>query len=328
MKRFDLSKHITRFVMFLFITCTCLLTSSVFAQLAMDSHISTKLFDDGNTAVSAFVSIDRLTYDPSGAGVAYLDGTFFLHNYHTRSACNYSGDLRLEILEPKGNGTYWTFKPDAKNLIGGNLKKWEDDASLSDIQVSIPESVNLYMDCISGGKDGGLPEAGREYTMSAAITLRVTIGRTTETWAINKPTLDVDFTYERPEETTGLGPTTDGETFADDILGGSCTCSGDDRDWQSLLITEIPYDVVYWYIKEPGDTSYYGTNVETDWGDGAAKRATMTHRFPDDVDDPNEEGNQTAVYYDIGALVYRSDNNIDWHTYKVWVNDKKVKDKE
>ncbi len=322
MFRLFLSKQITHLVMFVVFVClSCWIPASVFAQLAIDSHIPTKLLDDGGSAVSAYVSIDSLTYDPSGAGVVYLDGTFYLHNYHTRHGCNYSGELRLDISDAEGN----TFEPDAKAPISGSLKKWEEDAPLSAIQVSIPKSVNLYLDCISAdtGEERVQPEARQRYTMSAAITLRVTIQGTKEVWAINDPTYTSDFTYSPPEEAAGLGPTTDGETFSDKILGDNCTCIGD-RAWKSLLITEIPYDVVYWYIKAPGDTSYYGTNVQTDWGDDAAKRATMTYTFPDDVDDPTTtDVNERGVYYDIGALVYRSDDEIDWHTYKVWVVDKK-----
>lgn len=317
MFRLFLSKQITHLVMFVVFVClSCWLPASVFAHLAMDSHISTKLFDDGNTAVSAYVSIDSLTYD-SSSGVAYVDGTFFLHNYHTRQRCNYFGQLRLEIFDAAGN----TFEPDAKTPISGSLKKWEEDAPLGAIQVSTPKSASLYIDCLSAdtAEERVQPEADQEYTMSAAITLNVTIGHREETWAINDPTYTSKFRYSPPEEIHGLGPTKDGETFSDD-----CTCTlNSERNWKSLLITEIPYDVIYWYVKEPGDTSSYGTNVQTDWGDGATKRATMTYPFPDDVDDPTTtDKNETGVYYEIGAFVYRSDDEIDWHTYKVWVNDK------
>ena len=26
---------------------------------------------------------------------------------------------------------------------------------------------------------------------------------------------------------------------------------------------EVPYDIVYWYVKSPGDTSQYGVKIET-----------------------------------------------------------------
>ncbi len=315
MFRLHLSKQITYLVMFIVFVClSCWLPASVFAWLAIDNHAP----DDLN--VSAYVTIDSLSYDPSGVGMAYLSGTFFVYNLDIKKRCNYSGDLRLEIFDAEGN----TFEPDAKAPISGSLKKNDADAQLSDVYDSFSESVSLYLDCLSADVVGKRVkmQAGREYTMSAAITLRVTIGHREETWAINDPTYTSDFTYSPEtdeEEITGLGPTKDGETFSDD-----CTCTlNSERNWKSLMITENPYDVIYWYVKEPGDTSNYGTNVQTDWGDGAAKRATMTYPFPDDVDDPaTTDKNETGVYYEIGALVYRSDNEIDWHTYKVWVNDK------
>ena len=33
----------------------------------------------------------------------------------------------------------------------------------------------------------------------------------------------------------------------------------------------------------------------------------MTYTFPEDVDDPNQEGDQQGVYYEITAYVYRWD---------------------
>ncbi|MDE0482218.1 MAG: hypothetical protein OXI67_06560 [Candidatus Poribacteria bacterium] len=291
--------------------CSLLLTPTVFAQLATDNHAA----EDIDASVS--VSIDSLSYDSSGAGVAYLSGSFFVYNYHTSKKLFYNGELRLEILEPKGDGTYFTFSPDSKENVSGNLKKNDEDSYIGDVYDSFSKSTSSYMDCLSGGRDGGKPVADREYTMSAAITLNATIGRTTETWAVNNPTLKIDFTHN-PEtdedEISGIGPTTDGETFSDD-----CTCNlNSERDWQSLVITDTPYSSVYWYVKAPGDTSSLGTHVETDWGDGAEKRATMTYSFPDDVGGPGEE----AAYYEITAYYYLSDNTVNWESYKVYVHDK------
>lgn len=316
MFRLYLSKQITRFVMFLFITCTCLLTSSVFAQLAIDSHIARNIVGpDGNTLVTAYVSIDALSYDGSGGGVVYLDGTFYVHNYDQKSGINYSGELRLEIFDMEGNA----YLPHVEAEVYGSLKKNDEDANWWDVYHDISESTNLHLDCLFPTPGAEPITIDEQYEMSANIALRVHgAAHRNETWAIpysstfeHKPETDV-------EQLVGIGPTMDSETFSDD-----CIVNGDNNraEWESLLYTDGPYDVVYWYVKEPGDTSYYGTNVETDWGDGAARRATMTHPFPDDVDNPNTPGNEDAVWYDIGALVYRSDNNIDWYTYKVWVVD-------
>ena len=153
--------------------------------------------------------------------------------------------------------------------------------------------------------------------MSAAITLNATIGGVTETWAINNPTYKSNFTHNPEtveEEIHGLAPTKDGETFS-----GDCTANtNNERNWQSLVITDAPYSSVYWYVKAPGDTSSFGTHVETDHGNGVEKRATMTYSFPDDVGGPGEE----SAYYEITAYVYRWDQTVYWNSYKVWVHDK------
>ena len=100
------------------------LTPSVLAFLAMDSHIPKKLVSrDGETLVMAYVSIDRLDYDKAGEGVAYLDGTFYVHNYDQKNELIYGGELRLAILEPKGDGTYHTLSPDAKEPVSGSTNR-------------------------------------------------------------------------------------------------------------------------------------------------------------------------------------------------------------
>ena len=91
-----------------------------------------------------------------------------------------------------------------------------------------------------------------------------------------------------------------------------------ERDWQSLVITDALYSSVYWYVKAPGDTSSFGTQVETDIGDGVVNRATMTYSFPDDVGGPGAEG----ANYEITAYVYRWDQTVYWDSYTVWVDDK------
>lgn len=278
------------------------LTPSSFAFLAQNDHVPK------NIDVWASVYLDRLDYDPAGEGVVYVEGSFGVYNMNAHRECIYTFEVRLEIFKKnKKTGKWGTLTPDAKTapLIFGTLgvaaEPWENfDASGSD-------NHNLLFCCLSDGPH----KASQEFRAEATVTLNVTQKGWTETWMILKHPLR--FEHE-PQGETGLGPTMDGETFFDncDAIGGI--------PWQSLIITEIPYDVIYWYIKAPGDTSYYGTPLEmqTDWGDGAEKRATMTHTFPEDVGGQFEEG----TYYQIGALVHRSDNIIKWETYKVWVQDR------
>ena len=165
----------------LLIICSLFTTPFCFAQLVVDCHIPENLTysewvkEERNiwrlhhyTAAMVSVSIDALTYDPAGNDVATLDGSFYIHNYHPRERCSYKGELRLEIFKPKGDGTYWTYAPDAKQKVSGNLKEWNENRSNSDIIDDLSESVNLHIDCLSGPKKINI---GDRLTMSAAITL-------------------------------------------------------------------------------------------------------------------------------------------------------------
>lgn len=152
-------------------------------------------------------------------------------------------------------------------------------------------------------------ESGDELTMSAAITLTVTIDNKEEIWKINNPTYKEDFTY-LPTIDHGLGPTTNDETFS-----GDCSCTGGD-EWDSLMITEKPYDMIYWYVKGPGDTSPYGTVEDTVEGDGVERSSVFTYTFPEEDGLPG-----TGSYYTITAYVYSSDGSVYWESYTVWVDD-------
>lgn len=317
MKRFDLSKHITRFVMFVLTGLSCLLlTSSAFAFVAIDDHAPE------NIDVWASVYLDRLEYDPaaSGGGVVYLDGSFGVYNINAHRRCGYTFEVRLEIFKynPEADD-FFTLRPDAKTnpLISGTLEKaaepWENFAADGS------DSKSLHLSCVGGGDH----KAGDRFKAKATVTLNVTQHVWTEPWQITE--FELDFTYRPPEadeeEIHGIGSTDDGETFS-----GDCTVDEKSTDpekdewttWQSLIITEIPYDRIYWYKKAPGDTSTYGSLMDIDYGDGVQKRATMTTGFPWDVGGQFEEG----VYYEIGALVYRSDGDIEWNSYQVWVKDR------
>ena len=94
------------------------LTPYVSAQLATDAHIATNIVDhDGTTLVTAFVSIDSLSYG-SGDGVVDLDGTFYVHNYDEDNSISYDGELRLEIFDMDGN----TYTLDSKTPVSGSVK--------------------------------------------------------------------------------------------------------------------------------------------------------------------------------------------------------------
>ena len=267
--------------------------------------------NDGNALVSAYVSIDRLEYDPTGTGVVYLEGTFFLYNHDPKVAYQYDGDLRLEIFDEDGN----TFRPDAKELIDGSVRKNDEDANWWEVYDSIPKSTNLHTECLSPTGDAKAIKAGERYTMSAMITLNVYGVHKNETWQVPYTST---FTHD-PQGETGLGATdrADGTTFS-----GECDAVGG-NDWHSLIKTEGLYSQVYWYVKAPGDTSAYGTHIETDQGDGVTRKANMTYTFPEDVDDPNKEGDQQGVYYEITAYVYKWDLSVYTDSYKVWVTDRK-----
>jgi len=269
---------------------------------------------NGNTLVTAYVSIDSLSYG-SGDGVVNLDGTFYVHNYDQENSISYDGELRLEIFDMDGN----TYTPDSKVPVSGTLEENDEDARWWNVYASHSKNTNLHVECLSPTAWDQEPiEARTEYSMSASITLRVTGGHQDETWSTSYSSTFTHLPEDDEEEISGLGPTKDGETFSDD-----CTVNTDNErtSWESLLYTDAPYSSVYWYVKAPGDTSAFGTHVETDWGDGVEKRATMTTSFPEDVDDPNQPGDQTRVYYEITAYVYRGDQSVYWQSHQVDVYD-------
>ena len=82
------------------------------------------------------------------------------------------------------------------------------------------------------------------------------------------------------------------------------------------MITEKPYDLIYWYVKAPGDTSAYGSEEEIVTGDGAERKSVFTHTFPKQDGLPG-----TGSFYEITAYVYSSDGSVYWKSYKVFVED-------
>lgn len=73
--------------------------------------------------------------------------------------------------------------------------------------------------------------------------------------------------------------------------------------------TSSPYSSVYWYVKSPSETGY-GTNVETDYGNGSTTTASLTYNFP----------SGTSGDYVITAYVYDSDNSVSETSYTVTVS--------
>ena len=303
---------------FLFVSLYCLLTPTVFAALPSGTWLVGDYHVAEDLEVSAFVTIDRLEYDPSGMGVAYLDGTFCLYNFNEHRACSYDGELRLEILKPVSEGKWKELLPHRDEPVNGTLKKYQ--APWVDISTYFSKSVSLNIDCLFPK-----PEVDEEYTMSAAITLNVyEQWGPSETWAVNSPTFKLNFTHN-PVDRPGIGPTTDGINFSDDCMVDAKSEKDEDGDgvkeddewdnWQSLVITDGPYDVIYWYVKAPGDTSPYGEIIETDHGDGVKNRATMRTSFPHDI--PGD-----LATYEITAYIYLSNNTVYSIPYNVWVTDR------
>ncbi len=300
----------------LLIICSLFTTPFCFAQsLAVDSHIPESLTysewvkEEGNilrlhhyTAAMVSVSIDEFTYDPSSNGVANLDGSFYIMNYHPRNSLSYTGEIRMEIFKPTENGDL-TYLPHAEKEVSGYLKSWNENRDNDEIIDDFSESLSLNIDCLSGPED--IDEDDR-LKMSASITLRATIRNTEETWST---TYTEEFTHS-PTSDHGLGPTTDGETFS-----GDCSCTGSD-EWDSLMITEKPYDMIYWYVKGPGDTSAYGTVEDIVEGDGVERSSVFTYTFPEEDGLPG-----TGSFYEITAYVYSSDGSVYWESYSVWVED-------
>lgn len=78
------------------------------------------------------------------------------------------------------------------------------------------------------------------------------------------------------------------------------------------LTTAIPYHTVYWYAKTPWDTSYYGTNEETDSGDGLTNEASFGYVFP--------SGAMHTGSFKITAYIYTGDSNVKEYSYAVTVS--------
>ena len=108
---------------------------------------------------------------------------------------------------------------------------------------------------------------------------------------------DSDAETASTSDSPGLSPT--GGSYAASP-GGSHTAG---------LTTSVPYNSVYWYVKRPWDTSYYGTNESTDWGDGLTNEASLSYVFP--------SGSMHTGSFKITAYIYTGDNNVTEYSYTV-----------
>ena len=82
------------------------------------------------------------------------------------------------------------------------------------------------------------------------------------------------------------------------------------------MITDAPYEAIWWYVKAPWDTSYYGDRIEIDQGNGEDRKATMDFQilsYPEDHDGNNR-------YFTITAYVYRWGGSVYEKQYDVTVN--------
>ena len=70
--------------------------------------------------------------------------------------------------------------------------------------------------------------------------------------------------------------------------------------------TSSPYSMVYWYVKTPSDTDYYGFNQQIDYGDGSKTTASYTYQFA------------SAGYYKFTAYVYSGSGSVYETSY--WVS--------
>ena len=91
------------------------------------------------------------------------------------------------------------------------------------------------------------------------------------------------------------------------VNGSTYYANGGDT-FELELTTSEAYSKVHWYVKPPGDTTHYGTEVELDLGDGTTTAATLSYTLPS-----GNGGN-----YRITAYIYYSDR-IGEETYDVYV---------
>ena len=121
---------------------------------------------------------------------------------------------------------------------------------------------------------------------------------------------DLPFTHE-PMPGPGIGPKHERRSTISDDQSDYYVDAGDTHE--SIVITPVPYELVYWYIKAPDDDTAYGMVIETDERECFPNIATMSYTFPEDL--------EVGGSYTITAYIYGSDNNIYEYCYSIWVSD-------
>ncbi len=283
------SKLTSGFLAFVLIVLSCLLTLPVFAQLAIDNHPSE---EDawGNAKINVYVSasIDSLYYDGMKPGVAYVSGTLEMVNYDDEESYSWNGDLRLDVLPSGDDPNQGAPCCDEKEPFSGTLNPGDVFSTTYYASVHVDRTGT---------------QRGQWWRLKGTITVYLPED---QQWQADYD--DVTFFHD-PGGSVGIGPMTNGD-FSEDFTGDV----GD--SWDSLMITDAPYDEIWWYVKPPWDTSYYGTDEEIDEGNGEDRRATMTYTFPAYPED--YDGNNR--YFTITAYVYRWDGSVYEKHYDVLVN--------
>lgn len=261
------------------LTLSCLLAFFVLAE-PLDVDNDAPRWND----VSASAVIDDLWYEREEPGVAYLSGHFNLLNLDFNRSINYFGEFRLAILG---------YAFDEKIPFSGRVPS---HAHNTDSYFTMSKTLALHVDRTNAERD-------RRHTMLGSVTLNVpTRGNLVDSW---QAIYSKEFTH-RPLSLHGIGPTKNEDTFSTDFYGNA----GD--TWKSLLITDAPYEEVLWYVQGPGDTSPHGAYIEVDSpGAGESTKATMSYRFPENVDGQ----------YRIWAEIWRNDGSNYWLYYTVHVSD-------
>ncbi len=278
MKRIETSKCKAQLVLSLIIINTFLITIPLFAVLDSDVGFGKKFAKN----VWGYVQLHNLEYNGEEPGIAYLGGLVMFNNKGIKSH-RYDGDFRLEILG---------YSRDEKMPFSGTIEK-SGKVGAADL---IFENLSLPVDRTDAPRE-------QKHKMKGTITLRVyhPIGTGKDQWQADH---ELNF-YHDPIASVGIGPTTNGEDFTRGYLANA----GD--SWNSLLITDAPYDEVLWYVQAPGE-DFPGTYKEVDSGGfGDKTKATMSNFFPTNIN--------KSAYFTIWAEIWRRNGSGYYKYYKVWV---------
>ncbi|MDE0313280.1 MAG: hypothetical protein OXM61_00130 [Candidatus Poribacteria bacterium] len=163
----------------------------------------------------------------------------------------------------------------------------------------------------------------RDLTFSTGDIDRVAMGWTaSSTVRIKKENgkmeIHNDYDEKEADEIGENDDWKDGQGNADPEPGlspdnGSYVASPGDSH-QANLITDAPYNSVYWYVRGPGESSNsLGSNIDTTYGDDEATSTedSFTYTFP--------SGAMHTGEYVITAYIYLADQSVDQEHYTVTV---------